>query len=314
MNKDAAVFITGHEGMIGAAIRRRLQADGFTKLITRTSARLDLTDQGAVFDFFDAEKPEYVFLNSARVGGILANRTYPARFIYDNLQSQANVIHAAWRSGVKKLLYFGSSCIYPKNSPQPMKETYLLDGKLEPTSEPYAIAKIAGIKMCQAYNAEYGTDYISAVPGDVYGPGDDFDPETAHALPALMARMHRAHSLGEPEVVVWGSGSPRRETLYVDDLADAAVFLMDNYDDSEIINVGSGRDVSIRDMGRLVRETVGFRGDIVFDRSKPDGIPLKLLDSRRLTEMGWAPRTGFEEGLRQTYRWYREHIGTPVAP
>jgi GDP-L-fucose synthase len=314
MDKSDRVFITGQEGMIGAAIRRRLEKDGFGSLITVDSTELDLTDQRMVFDFFNAEKPGYVFLNSARVGGILANSRYPAGFIYSNLQSQTNVIHAAWRSGVKKLLYFGSSCIYPKGSPQPLKEECLLDGKLEPTSEPYAIAKIAGIRMCQAYNAEYGTNYISVIPGDVYGAGDDFDPETGHVLPALMAKMHRARSLGEPEVVIWGTGLPRRETLYVDDLAAAAVFLMDNYDESEIINVGSGEDISIRELGRVIKDAVGFRGDIVYDESKPDGIPLKLLDNSRISSMGWVPQTGLEEGIRQTYRWYREKTGALVRP
>lgn len=227
MNNSDAVYITGHEGMIGSAIRRRLEEDGFGKLLLRTPGELDMANQRMVFDFFEAEKPDYVFLTSTRVGGILANSTYPAQFMYDNLQSQINVIHAAWRCGVKKLLYFGSSCIYPKNSPQPMKEEYLLTGKLEPTSEPYAVAKIAGFRMCQAYDAEYGTGFISVVPGDVYGPGDDFNLETGHVLPSLIARMHRAKVRGEPSVIIWGTGSPRRETLHVDDLADACVFLMD---------------------------------------------------------------------------------------
>ena len=313
MNKSDVVFITGHEEMIGSAIRRRLEEDGFTKLVIRTSSELDLADQKMVSDLFRDEKPDYVFLTSARVGGILANSTYPAQFIYDNIQSQTNVIHAAWKYGVKKLLYFGSSCIYPKNSRQPMKEEYLLTGRVETTSQPYAIAKIAGIKMCQAYNTEYGTSCISIIPGDVYGPNDDFNLETGHVLPSLIARMHRAKARGESEVVIWGTGSPRRETLHVDDLADAGVYLMNSYNESEMINVGAGTDISIKEMAHLIREVVGFRGNIVFDESKPDGIPRKLLDNSRIESLGWAPKINVDEGIRQTYRWYLEHAGALVS-
>jgi GDP-L-fucose synthase len=314
MNKDDVIFITAAEGMIGSAIRRRLKKDGFRNLLLRTHDELDLTDQKMVFEFFEAEKPDYVFLTSARVGGILANSSYPAEFIYDNLQSQTNVIHAAWMGGVKKLMYFGSSCIYPRNSPQPMKEEYLLTGRVESTSEPYAIAKIAGIRMCQAYNAEYGTSFISVVPGDVYGPGDDFDLEKGHVLPSLIAKMHRAKIHNENSVVIWGTGSPRRETLYVDDLVDACVFLMNNYNESELINVGAGEDISILEMAESIKEVVGFEGDIICDISKPDGIPRKLLDNNRIRELGWTPKIGFRKGIRQTYRWYQERMKVLVAP
>jgi len=313
MKNSDVVYITGHEEMIGSAILRRLKKDSFSKLLLRTPGELDLTDQKMVFNFFEAEKPDYVFLTSARVGGILANSTYPAEFIYDNLQSQTNVIHAAWKSGVKKLLYFGSSCIYPKNSPQPMKEEYVLTGKVETTSEPYAVAKIAGIRMCQAYNAEYGTSFISVVPGDVYGPDDDFNLETGHVLPSLIAKIHRARIHGESGVVIWGTGSPRRETLHVDDLADACVFLMDNYNESELINVGAGRDMSIKEMAELIKDVVGFEGDIFCDKSKPDGIPRKLLDNSRIENLGWTPKIDFEEGIGQTYRWYRENADALVT-
>jgi GDP-L-fucose synthase len=309
MNKDDVVYITSDGGMIGSAIWRRLFRDGFTGLVTGTTAELDLTDRSAVDDFFREAKPDYVFLNSARVGGIQANRRYPAEFIYENIQSQTNVIHAAWRHGVKKLLYLGSSCIYPKKSPQPMKEDYLMTGLVEPTSEPYAVAKIAGITMCRAYNAQYGTEFIPVIPGDVYGPGDDFNPETGHVLPSLLARMHRAKLHGEPSVVVWGTGAPRRETLHVDDLADACIYLMDNYSESEMINIGAGNDISIDKMALIIKEVVGFAGDIVFDTSKPDGIPRKLLDNRRIDGLGWQPKTDFLTGIRQTYRWYLEHAG-----
>jgi GDP-L-fucose synthase len=314
MNKDDVIFITAAEGMIGSAILRRLKKDGFKNLLLRTLDELDLTDQKMVFEFFEAERPDYVFLTSARVGGILANSTYPAEFIYDNLQSQSNVIHAAWRSEVKKLMYFGSSCIYPRNSPQPMKEEYLLTGRVEPTSEPYAIAKIAGIRMCQAYNAEYGTSFISVVPGDVYGTGDDFDLEKGHVLPSLIAKMHRAKIHNENSVVIWGTGSPRRETLYVDDLADACVFLMNNYSESELINAGAGEDISILEMAEFIKEVVGFEGEIVCDISKPDGIPRKLLDNSRIKNLGWTPKIGFRKGIRQTYRWYQERMKVLVAP
>lgn len=308
MEKDAKIFVTGHEVMAGSALLRRLNEDGFTNPVIRTSSELDLANQKMVFDFFVDEKPDYVFLAGAKVGGILANSRYPAEFIYDNIQSQTNVIHSAWKCGVKKLLFLASSCIYPKDCPQPMKEEYLMSGKLEPTSEPYAIAKIAGIKMCQSYNSQYGTSYISVVPADLYGPNDDFDPETSHVLPALIRKMHGAKVHNEPQVVVWGTGTPRRECLYVDDLADACIFLMNNYNESEMINIGSGEDLSIKKLALLIRDVIGFKGGVVFDESKPDGAPRKLLDISKIRKLGWSPKISFEKGIRQTYQWYRSQV------
>ena len=309
MGKNEKIFVAGHEGMVGSAILRRLKEDGFMNLVTRTSSELDLSNQKIVFKFFMEEKPDYVFLVVAKVGGILANSKYPAQFIYSNLQVQTNVIHSAWKSGVKKLIFLGSSCIYPKGCPQPMKEEYLLTGKLEPTSESYAIAKIAGIKMCQSYNLQYGTGYISVVPADLYGPHDDFDPETSHVLPALIKKIHEAKTRNEPEVVVWGTGSPRRESLHVDDLADACILLMDKYDESEMINVGSGEDLSIKELALLIRNVIGFKGEIIFDESKPDGAPRKLLDIGKIGKLGWSPKISLERGVRQTYQWYENHVG-----
>lgn len=313
MKKDEKIFVAGHEEMIGAAILHRLKADGFTRLITRSATELDLTDQSMVSEFFMAEKPDYVFLSSTKVGGILANSQYPAEFIYINLVSEANVIHSAWNFGVRKLLFLGSSCIYPKDCPQPMKEEHLLSGKLEPTSEPYAIAKIAGIRMCQSYNRQYGTDYISVIPADAYGPGDDFDPETGHVLPALISKMHQAKIDNKPAVVVWGTGSPRRETLHVDDLADACVFLMNNYDKPEMINVGSGEDITIRKLAQVAKDIVGFKGEIVFDKSKPDGMPRKLLDISKMRKLGWSPKINLTDGIRQTYRWYETQVMNKIS-
>jgi GDP-L-fucose synthase len=304
MEKDAKIFVTGHQAMIGAAILRRLKDAGFTNLMPRIASVLDLTDQKQVSSFFKKEKPDYVFLAVPKTGGILANSKYPAEFIYENLQSEMNVIHTAWESGVKKLLYLASSCIYPKNSPQPMKEDYLLTGQIEVTGEHYAIAKIAGIKMCQAYNIQYGTNYISAVPSDIYGPLDDFDPETSHFLSALMRKMHEAKIHGEPEVVVWGTGSPRRDSLYVDDMADACIFLMNNYNDSALINIGSGRDSTIREMAVMIKDAVGFNGRLVFDTSRPDGAPRKLLDTDKITKLGWSSEVELKEGIKRTYQWY----------
>lgn len=308
MEKNEKIFIAEHEGTTGSAILHRLKENGFTKLVVRTSSELDLTDQKMVFDFFMDEKPDYVFLTAAKVGGILANSRYPAEFIYSNIQSQTNVMHSAWKSGVKKLLFLGSSCVYPKGCPQPMKEEYLLTSKLEPTSEPYAIAKITGIKMCQSYNLQYGTNYISVIPADLYGPHDDFDPETSHVLPALIRKMHEAKTSNQPEVIIWGTGSPRRESLHADDLAEACLFLMNNYDEPEIINVGSGKDLSIRELALLIREVVGFKGEVVFDESKPDGAPRKLLDISNITKLGWSPKISLERGIRQTYQWYENHV------
>lgn len=311
MDKNAKIYITKHEGMIGSAVMRHLRQSGHTRLLVRADDELDLTDQGAVFRFLAEEKPDYIFLTSAKVGGILANDRYPAEFIYQNIQSQSNVIHAAWQAGVKKMLFFGSSCIYPKECPQPMKEDYLLTGKLEFTSEPYAIAKIAGLKMCQAYNRQYGTNFITAIAADVYGPDDDFDPETGHFLPALMRRIHEAKTGNQDKVIVWGSGAPRRECLHSDDLADAAIFLMNEYKGSEVINIGSGNDFSIRELAYILAEAIGYKGKIVFDKSKPDGAPRKLLDNSKLKELGWSPRIHLEAGIKRTYQWYKKHFLSP---
>ena len=310
MDQAAPIFVAGHRGLVGSAILRRLQKAGFRNLVLRTHAELDLCDAAAVDAFFEREQPEYVFLAAARVGGIHANNTYPADFIRDNLQVQNAVIDAAWRFGVKKLLFLGSSCIYPKHAPQPMTEDCLLTGPLEPTNEWYAIAKIAGIKMCQAYRRQYGFNAISLMPTNLYGPGDNFDLANSHVLPALLRKFHEAKVSRTPQVVVWGSGTPRREFLHVDDLADACLFLMQGYDEEAIINVGVGEDVSIAELAALVQRVVGYEGDIVFDASKPDGTPRKLLDVSRLGSLGWRARIGLEDGLRQTYRWYQENAGT----
>ena len=307
MKKDAMIYIAGHRGLVGSAILRRLNQSGYENLITRTSRELDLRNQAEVDRFFARKQPEYVFLAAAKVGGILANSNYPAEFIYDNLLIQINVIHSAYKYGVKKLLFLGSSCIYPRECPQPMKEEYLLDGKLEPTNEPYAVAKIAGIKMCQAYNRQYGTNFISVMPTNIYGPNDNFDLESSHVLPALVRKFHEARLEQREEVVVWGSGRPRREFLFVDDLADACVFLMDNYNDNEIINIGTGKDITILELAGIVREVVGFQGRIVFDPSMPDGTPRKLLDVSRLKALGWEARTSLRDGIEKTYKWFKEN-------
>lgn len=304
MERDAKIFVAGHRGLVGSAILRRLKQAGFTNFLCRSFKQLDLRDQRAVARFFRREQPEYVFLAAARVGGIRANSTYPAQFIYDNLMIEGNIINQAYRHGVKKLLFLGSSCIYPKFAPQPMKEEYLLDGKLEPTNEPYAVAKISGIKMCQAYNRQYGTLFISAMPTNLYGPGDNFDLLDSHVIPALMRRFHLAKMAGAPEVVVWGTGTPRREFLHVDDLADACLFLMEHYQENEIINVGVGRDLTIRELVELVAAVTGFGGRVRFDADKPDGTPRKLLDVSRITDLGWQARIPLEEGLRLTYQWF----------
>jgi len=309
MTKESKIFVAGHRGLVGSAILRRLKTEGFVNLVIRTRGELDLRDQAAVNRFFEEERPEYVFLSAAKVGGILANSTYPADFIRDNLQIQTNVIDAAYHSGSKKLLFLGSSCIYPKHAPQPMKEEHLLTGPLEPTNEWYAIAKIAGIKMAQAYRRQYGFNAISLMPTNLYGPGDNFDLETSHVIPALIRKFHEAKVRGEPHVVVWGTGAPRREFLHVDDLADAAVFLMQNYDGEAFVNVGVGQDISIRELAELIREVVGFEGEIRFDTSKPDGTPRKLLDVSKLNALGWRARIPLRAGLRQTYQWYVERGG-----
>ena len=309
MEKDSKIYIAGHRGLVGSALVRRLTEPGYMNLIVRTHAELDLTRQTEVEDFFKREHPEYVFLAAAKVGGILANNTYPAEFIYSNIVVQSNVIHSSYLFGVKKVLFLGSSCIYPRDCPQPMKEDYLLSGYLEPTNEPYAIAKIAGIKMCQAYNRQYGANFISVMPTNLYGPNDNFDMQNAHVLPALIRKFHEAKVAGQKEVVVWGTGSPRREFLYVDDLADACIFLMNNYNNSpEIINIGVGKDISIRELALMVKEIVDYNGEIVFDTSKPDGTPRKLLDVSKLSSLGWQAKTGLREGIKRTYQWYVEML------
>jgi len=305
MQTDARIFVAGHRGLVGGAILRRLKQGGFTNLLCRSQRQLDLRRQGAVAGFFRREQPEYVFLAAARVGGIRANSTFPAQFIYDNLMIQVNVIHQAYLHGVKKLLFLGSSCIYPKFAPQPMQEDCLLAGKLEPTNEPYAVAKIAGLKMCQAYNRQYGTCFISAMPTNLYGPGDNFDLLDSHVLPALMRRFHQSRLQGAPEVTVWGSGNPRREFLHVEDLADACLFLMEHYAENETINVGVGWDLTIRELAEMMARVTGFQGRLRFDPSQPDGSPRKLLDISRLAARGWQARIPLEEGLEQTYRWFR---------
>ncbi len=305
MEPDAKIFVAGHRGLVGGAILRRLKMAGFTNLLCRTSRQLDLRDQRAVARFFHYERPDYVFLAAARVGGIRANSTFPAQFIYDNLTIESNLIHQAYLHGVKKLLFLGSSCIYPKFAPQPMKEEYLLSGKLEPTNEPYAVAKIAGIEMCQAYNRQYGTCFISVMPTNLYGPGDNFDLLDSHVIPALMRRFHIARVSGASEVTVWGSGAPRREFLYVEDLAEACLFLMEHYQESDIINVGVGQDLTIRELAVMMAEVTNFRGRLSFDLSHPDGTPRKLLDVSRLMALGWQAKMPLEEGLRRTYSWFR---------
>lgn len=304
MERHARIFVAGHRGLVGSAIMRRLRQEDCSNLITRTRRDLDLTSQTDVDRFFHQERPEYVFLAAAKVGGILANSTYPADFIRDNLTIQSNVIDAAHRHGVKKLLFLGSSCIYPKFCAQPIREEYLLTGELEPTNESYAVAKIAGIKMCEAYNRQYGTNFISVMPTNLYGPGDNFDLTTSHVLPALIRKFHEAKVSGAPQVSVWGTGSPRREFLHVDDLADACVYLMRNYDGSEIINIGVGEDLSIRELADLIRKVVGYEGELRFDSSKPDGTPRKLLDVSRLHGLGWRARISLAAGIRETYKWF----------
>ena len=344
MTKAAKIFVAGSNGLVGSAIVRRLRAGGYTHLITPARVELDLTDQLQVAGYFARQRPEYVFLAAAKVGGIHANNTYPAEFIYENLLIETNVIHSSYEAGVKKLLFLGSSCIYPRDCPQPMKEEHLLSGKLEPTNEPYAIAKIAGIRMCQSYNRQYGTRFISVMPTNLYGPGDNFDLETSHVLPALIRKFHEAKTSDESRVTsdkrpndgtkdaaltlkrsapltssersersspgsfvtLWGTGTPRREFLHVDDLADACVFLMNHYEDSEIINIGVGKDISISELADLIKDIVGFKGAIRYDRTKPDGTPRKLLDVSKLRALGWQPKISLREGIERTYRWYVE--------
>lgn len=308
MDTAAKIFIAGHRGLVGSAIVRALEKAGYFNLLLKTHTELDLTNQAAVAEFFAMEKPEYVFLAAAKVGGIMANKTHPAEFIYQNLQIQNNIIESAHQSNATKLLFLGSSCIYPKLAPQPIKEEYLLTGPLEPTNQAYAIAKIAGITMCQSYNAEYDTNYISLMPTNLYGENDNFDLESSHVLPALIRRFHEAKENGVPSVTLWGSGSPKREFLHVNDLADASLFLMNNYDSSEIINVGTGEDVAIKELAELIKETVGYDGEIEWDTSKPDGTPQKLLDVSKLHDLGWKHHYSLEEGIKSTAKWYAGNV------
>lgn len=305
---DAPVFVAGHRGLVGSAIVRRLERAGFSNLLLRTRQELDLTRQDAVDAFFAEQRPAYVFLAAARVGGIHANDTYPADFLRDNLQIQTNIIDAAWRHGASKLLFLGSSCIYPKHAPQPMPEDCLLTGPLEPTNEWYAVAKIAGIKMCQAYRRQYGFNAISLMPTNLYGPGDNFDLQTSHVLPALIRKFHEAKTSGADHVMMWGTGTPRREFLHVDDLADACLFLMQRYEDERIVNVGVGDDITIRELAALVAEVVGFTGEIRNDTSKPDGTPRKLLDVSRLHALGWRAGIGLREGITETYAAFHQSL------
>lgn len=304
MDKKAKIFVAGHNGLVGSAIARKLQKEGYENLVLKDRRELDLTGQDSVETFFASENPEYVFLAAAKVGGILANKTKKADFIYENLQIQNNIIYSAWKHGVKKLLFLGSSCIYPKICPQPIKEEYLLTGPLEETNDAYAVAKIAGIKMCQSFNEQYGTNFISVMPTNLYGPNDNFDLESSHVLPALIRRFHEAKTVNASEVTVWGTGVAKREFLYVDDLADAVVFLMNTYDGSEIVNIGTGEDVSIKELTEKVKEVVGFEGEIVWDISKPDGTPRKLLDVSKLHVLGWKHGVFLDEGLKRTYDWF----------
>jgi GDP-L-fucose synthase len=310
MNPDSSIFIAGHRGLVGSAIVRRLRAAGFRNLVLRDRSELNLTRQAAVEDFFADARPEYVFFAAAKVGGILANDSFPAEFLQDNLVIQTNIIDAAYRNGTRKLLFLGSSCIYPKHAPQPMPEDCLLTGPLEPTNEWYAIAKIAGLKMCQAYRRQYGFNAISAMPTNLYGPGDNFSLKSSHVLPALLRKVHEAKEAGAAEVEVWGTGKPRREFLHVDDLADACFFLMQNYDGDGWVNVGWGRDETIGELADTIRRVVGFSGDLRFDTSKPDGTPRKLLDTTRLTALGWSPKIGLEAGIRSTYEWFLNNRGS----
>lgn len=310
MNKESRIFVAGHQGLVGSAIKRRLESRAYTNVIVKSFEKLDLRRQADVDSFFKQQKPEYVFLAAAKVGGIQANNTYPAEFIYDNLAIETNVIHAAYQNGVKKLLFLGSSCIYPKFAEQPLREEYLLTGALEPTNEAYAIAKIAGLKMCEFYNRQYGTDYISVMPTNLYGPNDNFDLETSHVLPALIRKFHEAKVNNAPCVEIWGTGTPRREFLYVDDLADACVYLMENHSFQEIgtfVNIGWGQDISIAELANLVKEIVGYEGELVFNPDKPDGTLKKLLDVNRLHGLGWNATTSLRDGIRKSYEWFMKN-------
>jgi GDP-L-fucose synthase len=308
MNKNSKIYIAGHRGMVGSAIIRRLQQDGFTNFVTRTSQELDLRNQQTVADFFAMEKPDYVFLAAAKVGGIVANNTYRADFIYENLMIQSNIIHQSYLNKVTKLMFLGSSCIYPKMAPQPLKEEYLLTGVLEETNEPYAIAKIAGIKMCDAYRSQYGCNFISVMPTNLYGPNDNYDLNNSHVLPALIRKFHTAKLQGLAEVEIWGTGSPMREFLHANDLADACFYLMQNYNEAGLVNIGVGNDITIKDLALLVKKIVGFEGELKFDTSKPDGTPRKLMDVSKLHSFGWKHKIGLEEGISGVYNEVKDKL------
>lgn len=309
MNLNSKIYIAGHRGMAGSAIKRKLENKGYFNFVTRTHSELDMTNQQAVNDFFETERPEYVFLAAAKVGGILVNKKHPAEFIYENLMIESNAIHASYTYSVKKLLFLGSSCIYPKLAPQPLKEEYLLTGPLEPSNEAYAIAKIAGLRLCKYYNEQYNTNFISVMPTNLYGPNDNYDLETSHVLAALIRKFHEAKINNTPEVVVWGTGTPRREFLHVDDMADACVYLMENFDVSEIgefVNIGKGQDLTIRELAELIKDIVGYRGKIVYDKTKPDGTPRKLLDVSKLHDLGWNAKISLKDGIRETYEMMKK--------
>jgi len=306
MNLNSKIYVAGHRGMVGSAIKRILEKQGYTNIISRTSSELDLRDSSAVADFFEEEMPEYIFLAAAKVGGIVANNTYRAQFLFENLQIQNNIIHNAYLNSVKKLMFFGSSCIYPKLAPQPLKEEYLLTGLLEPTNEPYAIAKITGIKMCDAYRSQYGCNFISVMPTNLYGLNDNYDLQNSHVLPALIRKFHEAKTQNASEVVIWGSGSPLREFLFADDLAEAALKLMLEYDGEKFVNIGTGHDLSIKDLAELIQKIIGFEGNLVFDTSKPDGTPRKLMDVSYLNSLGWTYKTELEEGIKIAYEDFKK--------
>jgi GDP-L-fucose synthase len=308
MNYQDKVYIAGHRGMVGSAIKRKLESDGFRNLVYKSSEELDLRNQQEVHNFFEKEKPAFVFLAAAKVGGIMANDTFRADFLYENLMIESNIIHAAWKTNVKKLMFLGSSCIYPRMAPQPLKEEYLLTGLLEHTNEPYAVAKIAGIKLCDAFRAQYGCNYISVMPTNLYGPNDNYDLKNSHVLPALIRKFHEAKTNDEPFVTIWGSGEPKREFLHVDDLAEACVFLMDHFDEAGLVNVGTGTDLSILDLAKLVARIVGFTGSIQKDITKPDGTPRKLMDVSKINALGWKARTTLEEGIRSVYGEYQKKL------
>ncbi|MCF7834031.1 MAG: GDP-L-fucose synthase [Candidatus Pacebacteria bacterium] len=307
MDKNSKIYVAGHRGLVGSALVRVLEKEGYSKIIKKTREELDLLNQAEVDLFFAREKPDYVFLSAAKVGGILANKERPADFIYENLMIETNIINSAYKNNVKKLLFLGSSCIYPKFAEQPIKEEYLLTGALEETNAPYAIAKIAGIALCQAFNKQYGTKYISVMPTNLYGPNDNFDLESSHVLPAMLRKFDDAKRINKKEVVLWGTGMPKREFLHVDDLADACLFLMNNYDESEIVNIGTGEDLSIKELAQMIKEVVGYNGDIVWDSTKPDGTPRKLLDVSKLNSIGWKHKTELADGLKSTYEWYLDN-------